>query len=355
MIHLSSFRSVRYRGIDGLNIPRLTKANLVTGVNGVGKTALLEAIWLFTGRYNPSLLWNANVQRSVRPHIDPISRLTNNKLSLFGVEHKEDHSVEDHSVEYSFEKINGTIADARVVHPLQEDIAHLPPVVGIIRTHLDDKLVKEGPGGLHNTPTGVVLYVSANEATGRPNCVIESTRFQNEVTVEYLQRYSDLVREGQKSEMVTAMKMISERIEDMEILTDDSKEPYLSVTMRSGKLQSIHDLGGGAVRLARLLLGFSGSRHGIFLSDELENGIHYSAHSAIWDKVKEWISQWNVQFVATTHSGELVDAAIGAFADRADDLSIHQLFRNKNTGQVEVATYSGESLLGARDLNLEVR
>ena len=44
MTFLTSFQVVHYRGIDGLSLPALTRANLVTGVNGVGKTALLEAM-----------------------------------------------------------------------------------------------------------------------------------------------------------------------------------------------------------------------------------------------------------------------------------------------------------------------
>ena len=51
MTLLSSFTAVRYKGIDGLSLSRLSRANLITGVNGVGKTVLIEAIWLFMGRY----------------------------------------------------------------------------------------------------------------------------------------------------------------------------------------------------------------------------------------------------------------------------------------------------------------
>ena len=69
------FKAVHYRDIDGLTLPRLTPANLVTGVNGVGKTALLEAMWLFTKRHNPMLLWDANVQRSDEPVLDPVARV----------------------------------------------------------------------------------------------------------------------------------------------------------------------------------------------------------------------------------------------------------------------------------------
>ena len=59
MAHLESFNVGNYRGLRGLELPRLTQLNLVTGRNGIGKTALLEAMWLFTGRQNSQLLWNA--------------------------------------------------------------------------------------------------------------------------------------------------------------------------------------------------------------------------------------------------------------------------------------------------------
>ena len=93
MIRLSSFEAVRYRGIDGLSLPRLSRANLVTGVNGVGKTALMEAIWLFMGRYNQMLLWNPNVLRSEKGVLDPVERLSGDVLELRGVEDGAEHSL----------------------------------------------------------------------------------------------------------------------------------------------------------------------------------------------------------------------------------------------------------------------
>ena len=86
MIHLKNFEAIHYRGIDGLSLPKLSHANLITGANGVGKTALIEAIWLFTGRHNPGLLWNQNVQRSSLPITNPISVLSGDQLELHGRE-----------------------------------------------------------------------------------------------------------------------------------------------------------------------------------------------------------------------------------------------------------------------------
>ncbi len=93
MVQLNSFNAVRFRGIDGLSLRHLSKANLITGANGVGKTALIEAIWLFTGRFNPSILWNLKVQRPPMPTLDPISRLTDRELELHGQEDGTHHKL----------------------------------------------------------------------------------------------------------------------------------------------------------------------------------------------------------------------------------------------------------------------
>ena len=61
MSHLDTFHAVRYRGIDGLCLDRLGKVNLITGPNGVGKTSLAEAVWLFNGRFTPVLPWSSVV------------------------------------------------------------------------------------------------------------------------------------------------------------------------------------------------------------------------------------------------------------------------------------------------------
>lgn len=351
MIQLSSFSAVHYRGIDGLSVPRLSKANLITGANGVGKTALIEAMWLFTGRYNPGLLWNANVQRSLGPLVDPISRLTDGGLELRGVE---DGTSQD--VKFVFEKVDGASPNGKIVSaPQEEEMKRLPPVVGFVRTYLDGRLVEGETQGMHLTPSGVVMHQSPRASVGRPGCVIESTRFQHQTSDEYLQRYSSLVRKGRKRDLVKALGLVAEKIEDVEILTDDGGQSYLSVTLAGGKPLPLHDLGGGAVRLVRLLLGFFAARDGVLLSDELENGIHHASQRELWDRARRWMDQWNVQFVVTTHSGELIDAAMDAFADDPEDLCIHKLYYNENAGRTEVATFTGEALAGARDLDLEVR
>ena len=348
MTLLSSFTAVRYKGIDGLSLPRLSPANLITGVNGVGKTALIEAIWLFMGRYYPTLLWNANVQRARNPVTNPVDRLSGLVLELHGTERGQDHSVR-----WTFERVS-EFARPLTVGEDTERIVQLP-VIGRINTFLDGALAKGSIGGMQPTHGGAVMHENPAPPAARPNCVIEGTRYQLETPGEFLQRYSDLVRENRKQELKDAMSMILPAVSDFEILTDEKGDSYLSGVTADGKQLPLHDLGGGVVRLCQLLLSCFASRGGILFADEMENGIHHSALPEVWSRARQWMRECSVQLVATTHSAECIEAATTAFADAPDELSVHRLFTNSETGNVEAATFTGETLEGARDLNLEIR
>ena len=348
MILLSSFKAVHYRGIDGLSLPRLTRANLVTGVNGIGKTALLEAIWLFTKRYSPVLLWDANVQRSDEPVLDPVARLPG-VLELHGVENGSHHELRS-----TFEKA-AEIDRPATVRDDQEANMRERPVVGRIHTYLDGKLAEGKIGGLYSTPSGIVQHENQEPLVPRPNFLIEGTKFQLEMSHEYLQRYSDMIRENRKEDFTNAINLMLPRVEGVEILTDEAGKSYLSALTSDGVQLPFSVLGGGVVRLSRLLLSCFASRDGMLLVDEMENGVHHSMLGDFWTSARQWMRDWNVQLVATTHSAECIEAAMTAFEDAPEELSIHKLFANEKTGKTEAATFSGESLEGARNLDLEVR
>lgn len=351
MTFLSSFEIVRYRGLDGVSFPHLTRANLVTGVNGIGKTAALEAMWLFTGRYNIPLLWNANVQRSVKPVLDPISRLAGGTLELCGVEKGSAHRLETR-----FQKVADIDSVGEVpMRPSAENAFMGPPVVGQIHTKIDGHPTEKEAAGFQITPWGSIMYQSPKLSIPRPNSVIFGTRYHHENPNEYLQRYSEMVKKNRKNQFRAAINLILPRVEDVEILTDETGESYLSAVTTDGKQLPIHDLGGGAVRLYQLFLNFYASRGGVLFADEVENGFHHSVLGQIWSHSREWMHEWNTQLVATTHSHECIGAAMEAFENSPDDLSIHKLFIDERTGKMNITTLTGDALEGARDLDLETR
>ena len=349
MTLLSSFKAVRYRGIDGLSLPRLTAANLVTGVNGVGKTALLEAMWLFIGRYRPALLWSEHVHRSGNQVLDPIDELANGMLELHGVE-----LGEVHKLQACFENASDMGRPIAIGGTAQERLTQLS-VAGRIDTFLDGKLAKGNIAGMQPTPWGGVLHENPASPPNRPKCIISCAESQIGRSGEYLQHYSDLTRKESKQKLIDAVGMVRPSIRNIEILTDEDGESYLWASTTDGGRLPLGDLGGGVVRACRLFLNFFASRDGVLLVDEMENGIHHSVLQDVWERARLWMHEWNVQLVATTHSAECIEAAMTAFEDAPEELSIHKLFANEETGEVEAITFSGESLEGARNLDLEVR
>ena len=339
MIHWRSFEAVHYRGIDGLSLSNLGHANLIIGANGAGKTALIEAMWLFTGRHDPGLLWNQNVQRSTLPVTNPISALSDDMLELNGRDGRERRTWK---------------AVYRPVSQVHVDPAHekVPiPLAGHIDTWIDGTPVKEMES--RPTPNGGVLVGSAEP--GKTHCTIEGTRGQLEIPDEYLQRYSDLVREGRKEDLTRAVGLILPKIKGLEILTDGSGKSYVSASTSNGDQLPLQALGGGVLRLFRLYLSFPAARDGMVLVDEIENGIHHSVLHDLWARIRTWIQEWRVQFVATTHSAECIEGAIEAFADAPEDLAIHKLYSDGESGKVKAATFTGESLEGAGNMDIEMR
>ena len=345
MIHLNSFKVGHYRGIDGLCLPNLTRANLITGSNGVGKTALLEAMWLFTGRYNSLLLWNAHVQRSLDQVINPVAELTKDEVDISGTE---GGILQRYQVAFDQHLDNPD----RVITRGADEIPQLP-LVGVLNSKLDGRNM-HGKRVAHQTPAGIVMH-TVGQTQERAACIIEGTGWLLDVNNEYLTRYSELVRRGHKKDLKDALGLVLPKVEDVEILTNESGRSYVSALTTSGARLPLKDLGAGIVRLFRLYLSFFTARNGMVYFDEIENGIHYSVLSTLWERVHLWMNTWNVQVVATTHSAECIDAAIAAFEGNPQDLSIHQLYIEGGTRELKVNTFTGELLEGARELYLEVR
>ena len=73
---------------------------------------------------------------------------------------------------------------------------------------------------MHDTPNGAVLYGIPSRHEKKGPCIIEGTSWQLVMPDEFLQRYSDMVREGHKQALTKAINLILPGIQDIELLTD---------------------------------------------------------------------------------------------------------------------------------------
>lgn len=359
MSHLDQFHAIRYRGIDGLRLDRLGKVNLITGPNGVGKTSLAEAVWLFNGRFAPILPWRAVVQRSVQFAVDPLAALSTGAVELAATERGVAHRWKA-----TFETTPTT--DSAGTGPARgngsspgegpgAEVRLLPGAVrGRLRVWLDDKELESGVM-TQVEGEGTVITPAVTPPPDHAGAIIHLPASSAEVGTETVGRFSDLVAQGLKEELKQNLRLVLPLLVEVEVVTNRNGQPYILATTTVGERLPLPALGGGMTRLFRLFVGFHEVRGGLIIVDEIENGLHHQILPELWRQTRLMVDAFDVQLFATTHSGECIVAACDAFADQADDIAIHGLHHAEEDKQVHAATYTGETLQAARDLDLDVR
>jgi hypothetical protein len=171
---------------------------------------------------------------------------------------------------------------------------------------------------------------------------------------EEIQRFSDLKKKEKGGIVLSALRIIEPRLEQLEILT------YQGVSMIHGYLKGYDEpvpsplLGDGVQRTLSVLLAIGSAENGVVLVDEIENGIHHSAMKALWMVIAEASRTFNSQVFATTHSDECIRAAHDAFKEsKTYDLKLYRL--DRKNGSIKSVMYDEETLDAALSIPLEVR
>ncbi len=358
MSHLESFRAVHYRGIDGVCLDYLVAVNLITGPNGVGKTSVAEAIWLFNGRFTPTLPWDAHVQRSQRSVVDPLAPLVSGAVELAGTERGK--LREWKAVFERMPTLGSATADSdqRAALSAKPSAGNGPPwpvpPQGRLRVWLDG----EEAGGEHDTwdvmrGEGVFIMPVIRRPANHKPAVIHLPSFSMDMDEETIKRFSALVAEGRKDYLKSTLRRLLPLLADVEVITDHNGEPFILATTTENKRLPLQALGGGLTRLFRLFVAFHDFKGGLVVIDEIENGLHHLVLPNLWRQVQAMTGELDVQIFATTHSQECIDTALDTFSDEPDRLAVHVLSRHSDG--VRAVTYSGETLKAARDINLDLR
>ncbi len=349
------FQAVNYRCFGSFVVEPLERVNLVAGKNNVGKTALLEALWLHHEYRNPALAYWTNVARglvSAKPtaflwelfrNFDPRTKIRLSASYSGGPEktviielppHRLGHESADAS---TFVRVGDT---QRVVQPTEAKIQFT----------LEDG--SEGNGSVYcatlNENGEVINAQPMLEPTGYflPAHQVE--------TIEWLaERISDLAAKREEGQLVRILRIIQPRLKDLRVLRQ------AGATMIWGDIEPdnrlpLPSLGDGMRRLLRISLGLQFSKGGLLAVDEIENGFHYSVMKNVWEAIAAAARELDVQVFATTHSEECIRSAHEAFSQSENyDFRLHRL--EYDDGVIKSVTYDQEALEFALTSGWEVR
>ncbi len=359
LLPYSSFQVRRFRCLKEISIEPLEQVNLITGKNDVGKTTLLEALFLHVGETNPELALRIGNWRGLSLEMFSSWR------SLFW-QFEDDKSIELAAMTIKGIKRSLTItvkaAEATVIEELSpkkgsdfirssgveitfdyaaekgksRKVVAVPYQVGqgdILRFELRMKT----PVRLHAPLPGIFL-----NSRGISNAAEENRRF------------SQLIMKKRDHLLLEALQVIEPRLEKIEILSPQG-DPMMWGHLK-GYLEPVplSLFGDGTRRLASLILAIGEAQGGVVLVDEIENGVHHSVLKDMWRVVAATASLFNTQIFATTHSHECLVAAHEAYMERE-----HYCFRlhrlDRKNGDIRAVTYDRDSLQGALSISSEVR
>ncbi|GIL14010.1 MAG: hypothetical protein BroJett038_27300 [Chloroflexota bacterium] len=359
------FHIKNFRCFDDLVLDDLARVNLLAGKNNVGKTALLEALFLHCGAYNPALTLNLNAFRGIdtitvefgRSARMPWDALFNQLDASKSIELTGENSESGRRVlrlnsvrqVEELSKIRQTL-ESRTNG--QDAISSASESVQVLSLEYEEEAGQNGR-----------TYLIFDQQKGRVEPAAPPPPFPGFFLASRVriplnddaQRYGNLVRQRKQNMVVNALQAIESRLISLTAL------PVGNISIIHGdvglkELIPLPDLGDGMNRLASIVLAIGNAPNGVVLVDEIENGLHHSILKDVWKAIAKAARAFNTQVFATTHSLECIRAAHQAFSEsEVYDFRYHRLDRNEKTNRIEVVTYDQRLIEASIQADFEVR
>lgn len=121
--------------------------------------------------------------------------------------------------------------------------------------------------------------------------------------------WEKVVLTDSKTDVIEAMRIIAPETDDFALLHHQTRASSIRLRIREqdGPVP-IKTMGDGMNRLFGLGMALACAKNGILLVDEIENGIHWSVLPEVWKFIVKVAKRLNVQVFATTHSNDCLKA-----------------------------------------------
>ena len=342
-----------FRVFRELNVDNLGAINLFTGQNNVGKTTLLEAIFLLSGAGYPEVAVNVNVLRGLveGSSVPPAALLWKELFAGLDIGNAITLAGRHRTLgELLLEVKPGPPQEVTSITPTNGDEG--PP--SATTNVLDERSLsfsfsrnseQVAHGGIRLSGQGLEVSRPRMDMPFPASILSRGGNTQEDAV-----RLGKLRREKRGDLLLDALRIVEPRLQSIE---DNSANgvPMIWGDVGLPELVPLPVMGEGMTRIARIVLAISSSPSGVVLLDEVENGLHHSVLKKVWRVMETAARQFGTQVFATTHSFECVEAAHRALSREA--LRLHRLEGVDN--EIRCVTYRDDAIAGAIKHGLDVR
>ena len=384
-IHIKNFRM-----LEDLEIPKLGRVNLIVGKNNSGKSTVLEALRIYAGRANTSLLReiilghdesfsfdseiNSNGQQiltwSSIKHLFTTRQLPADEKKSIVIGNGKNISIEYVYYYIETEEVfdeDGDVIDVNrkrifVSHSDLKKISDTENPVPAIRVRnglrtsvfdLNDEMEKSLSASLFHR------IVSKDTL----NCSYVPTDFLSSEALANL--WDKITLSPKENKVIHALQIIDSNLDRLTFVEDinspatRNKNRLAIVKLKnSDERIPLNSMGDGMSRILQLILSVFPAQDGILLIDEFENGLHYSVQQEVWKIIFELAKDLNIQVFATTHSWDCIESFTKAAIKSKEDGVLLKVSRSKLTSdnnKVIATVYSEKELETITASDLEVR
>ena len=328
-----SFSIKNFRCFDELNVEGLGRINLIAGKNTVGKTALLEALWVHGTAVRPEFVLRLDRQRGSR-RSDLTSTIDN---LFFGFDHDLVIKLSARGDWGNNSRLLHVYAQeqTRVELSLESEYDEQPEVDPSILRHrivmdyfdeANGKTTSSAWPAEQENNTGFWSIESQIETENRPSLPsVVFLRTDRQSGSADARTYSRLEIAGRQERVLKILQEIEPRLKRIAVVSTGPL-PAIYVDIGLERLVPVQLLGEGMSRILALALAISRAPGGTVLVDEIENGIHHSVMEKVLRAIGTFARSYDVQIFATTHSRECVYYAHKAFeADEEEEMRFFRI------------------------------
>lgn len=355
---ITSVRIKNYKQFKDLRLDNLKRINLIAGKNNIGKTSVLECLFMFYDRMSPQMTikqFNWRGMNSVALNSQSLWQpIFHNFDTSYKIEIEVKHDNLDsncHSAVY--EHLPSYIPDQLTSTAIDPTAQGMTSTSNSEALHVKYKNKHENTGDVFLHINNGQLSLTTQKLkpiTTRASFIFSNVRLAAQD--DALKLGELLVNEG-IADLIEYLKIMEPKLLNLQIIPSPSQNMiYCDVGYK--KPVPISLMGEGTTKLLSILLNISHCKNGIVLLDELENGIHYSTFPIIWKAISKMAKAYNVQLFITTHNYDFLHGLNDIYTDEmSDDFTFIRL--DSNDGRIIPKHYDGEMFNAALDRDWEIR
>lgn len=324
---INTLRVTRFRSLRDLTVGPFGRVNLITGKNNSGKSSILEAIRILVTEGATSTLQNilnyreenTNAPPEIEQGLSPDD--TSSYSSLFSdfpniggcsdpftVSNMDDGTpVKTISIRVGWFSERADPETGRRIFS-EEDFDLFGESIGFpaleIETPNRKRLMR-----LDSQRPYRRMISEIGEGTSAPCLFLDP--FSSRSTSQLGALWDSIALTEAEKQVVAALKIISPDVEAVSMIGSDSGSRSRTAIAKSAKYPSpvpLRTFGDGVNRLFGIILSLSSAKGGILLVDEIENGLHHSILTKVWEVIFQMARTLNVQVFATSHSWDCIES-----------------------------------------------